>query len=357
MFSSHELEVLRDIHAIAGELQIPLMLVGAGARLVQLDMRYGILSGRTTRDWDLAVRVDSWPSFLALREAAIRSTRFSGTAVIHRLQHAGSMTIDLVPFGGVEERGTITWPGESRTMIIRGFQEAWNASESLQLSEDLCIRVITIPSMVVLKVFAHHDRGHETTKDLEDVTFLMEHYLEIGSNEERIFDELSPLLADGTLSYDAAGPYLLGRDVAALSTPADRTVLQAILEPMADPFGPQLDRVLRGARGITYEEQGYVPRIRIRRGEIGGRFPEADGWRRRPRVRGRRWVDRLSATRPFAAPAAPLPGVCLARMTRCPAGRSLRRGRGRAELWRPRGFSGKRRLWGRTACFRALSQG
>lgn len=255
MPSSHELEVLQDIHTVAEVLDIPLMLVGAGARVFQMELRYGIPNGRMTRDLDLAVRVETWSDFLALCNAALESARFRGTAVRHRLEHASGMPIDLVPFGGVEENGTITWPGEHRTMITRGFQDAWNVAESMQVADNLCIKVITVPSMVVLKIFAYQDRNSETAKDLEDVLFILKHYLQIASNEERIFDELSSMLASGDLSYDVAGPYLLGRDIAAIVMPDIRAALQDALEPLVNPFSPQLDQILRGTRGLADEEQ------------------------------------------------------------------------------------------------------
>lgn len=255
MTSSHELDVLRDIHIIAEVLDIPLMLVGAGALVFQMDLRYGILKGRMTRDWDLAVRVDTWSDFLALREAALASARFRGTAVRHRLEHVGGMPIDLVPFGGVEDNGTITWPGEHRTMITRGFQDAWNVAESMQVADALCIKVITVPSMVVLKIFAYQDRSSETVKDLEDILFILKHYLEIPGNEARMYDELPEMWEAGTLSYDTAGPYLLGRDIAAIVMPDTRAALHDALEPLINPFSPQLDRILRGTRGLADEEQ------------------------------------------------------------------------------------------------------
>lgn len=48
--------VLSDIGRIAGNT--PLLIVGAGARLLSFDIPLGISHGRSTTDWDIAVQLD-----------------------------------------------------------------------------------------------------------------------------------------------------------------------------------------------------------------------------------------------------------------------------------------------------------
>jgi predicted nucleotidyltransferase len=68
---------------------------------------------------------------------------------------------------------------------------------------DLC-------NLVALKLFAFTDRGDHTTKDLEDLTFILEHATD--ALHDRVFEEL-----DGHIliarPYEQYGALLLGRDL------------------------------------------------------------------------------------------------------------------------------------------------
>lgn len=65
MREDEQKQVLQDIKTIADNLQISLLLVGAGARILVFDKRYNI-QGRVTLDLDFAVKVDSWSDFQTL---------------------------------------------------------------------------------------------------------------------------------------------------------------------------------------------------------------------------------------------------------------------------------------------------
>ncbi|GAB1541132.1 hypothetical protein NUACC21_38020 [Scytonema sp. NUACC21] len=50
-------QFLSDFKAIIEPLQIPMLLIGAQARLLIFDSQYKI-QGRATTDWDVAVKLD-----------------------------------------------------------------------------------------------------------------------------------------------------------------------------------------------------------------------------------------------------------------------------------------------------------
>jgi hypothetical protein len=64
------------------------------------------------------------------------------------------------------------------------------------------VRVVTIPTLVMLKLVAHRDR--RKTDDLADVLFILENYSRY-ELEDRIFDELADQLASGELPFEHAG--------------------------------------------------------------------------------------------------------------------------------------------------------
>jgi predicted nucleotidyltransferase len=52
-------QVLTDLKAIIDTLQVPMLLIGAQARLLIFDSQYKV-QGRATTDWDVAVKLDSY---------------------------------------------------------------------------------------------------------------------------------------------------------------------------------------------------------------------------------------------------------------------------------------------------------
>ncbi len=69
MIDCKEKQVLSDLVSIVKALDLPMILVGAGARLLIFDRKYG--EGRSTKDWDVAVSIENWKAYERLRETLI----------------------------------------------------------------------------------------------------------------------------------------------------------------------------------------------------------------------------------------------------------------------------------------------
>jgi predicted nucleotidyltransferase len=69
--------------------------------------------------------------------------------------------IDLVPFGGVEDpAATIAWPPDrSIVMNVAGYREAFEAAPQVEIDAGLVVRVVSLPGLAILKLFAWADRG------------------------------------------------------------------------------------------------------------------------------------------------------------------------------------------------------
>jgi predicted nucleotidyltransferase len=173
----------------------------------------------------------SWTEYKRLHDQLTGSgAPFRGTATEHRFIHKSGTTVDLVPFGDIEEpEGTIEWPDSHAVMTVIGFREADEHAAQVQLAAGVQVRVVTIPALVILKLVAHRDR--RKTDDLADVLFILENYSRY-ELEDRIFDELSDQLASGALPFDRAGAFLLGRDMAAQCNPSNRPKLATILNDL-----------------------------------------------------------------------------------------------------------------------------
>lgn len=254
MINASETQALCDLQRIASSLDIPVMLIGAGARLLTLDWKYNLASSRTTKDWDLAVKVTSWDEFDRLRQALQQGTPalFKPTKLAQRLIHTSGIPIDLVPFGGLARaNGAIVWPDEEIEMTVLGFDEALAHAEWFKLEPDEKIAIATIPALLVMKFFAFADRKH--IDDLKDAVFILQHYLQ-HHNENRIFDELANQLAHGKIEYQQAGPFLLGKEAGQLCKHETVERLLPIIDSLIDPYSEKVGQ-LAGPLGDFDEEE------------------------------------------------------------------------------------------------------
>ena len=140
------------------------MVVGATARDLLLYHVHGIPATRATRDVDFAMAVENWEQFQTLRAALLATGEFAPGPVEHRLffrtpQGTTDIPIDLIPFGGVAENDTITWPPQRDTlMTVAGFEDAMAACVRVEAAPDFTIPVVSLAALSVLKVFAWADR-------------------------------------------------------------------------------------------------------------------------------------------------------------------------------------------------------
>jgi predicted nucleotidyltransferase len=133
-------------------------------------------------------------------------------------QAAGfSLPIDLIPFRGVASaNGTIEWPpNRDIVMNVAGFEEALTSSVSMEIDEDLSVRVASLPGLTLLKLVAWSDRGRETNKDAADFYRLIAAYADAG-NTARLYEHEMELLEAVGFDMQLAGAELLGSDVARL---------------------------------------------------------------------------------------------------------------------------------------------
>lgn len=207
--SAADLAAFDRVQRAASDRGVPVVLVGAGARLLRMDWPFGVDSPRTTRDWDFAVEVPDFETYEAMRRALAGGVTLRPGTV--RVSVTG-VSVDLLPFGPVESLdGTVYW--SSVELDVCGMTDAKATATPVALADGLSIPVPTIPALAALKCVAFEGRGRSDDKDLRDLHFIASAYDRCG-NEGRVFDELGKLLAEERLSYHLAGPTLLGRDIA-----------------------------------------------------------------------------------------------------------------------------------------------
>jgi len=271
------LDVLTVVDRVARSLGFDYFVTGAMARDILLYHVSGLETGRATRDVDIAVAVDSWPEFDAIK------TRLIETAAViaddnrpHRLFYrAGSQghsyPFDLLPFGGIEQPPSqIAWPPDlSIVMNVAGYREACAAAEHVELRPRFVVRVASLPSLAVLKLFAWNDRGFDDSRDALDFGVLLHSYGE-ARNEDRLYGEEMPLLEAVDYDIDLAGPRLLGKDAARIISPPTRDQVVALLDNPArrDRLARDMAKVFRAAEDPIAKAEVVIAQFRTGLAEI-----------------------------------------------------------------------------------------
>lgn len=238
-----DLKPLRDIQSIASTLRIPLLAVGANARLLVFDIPNRIEPHRTSTDWDVGVEVSQWELFSQLKEQAVESGLFSETSLEYRLLHKEtSLPIDLIPFGGVELNGIIRWPTSRNEMTVLGFQEALQHCSAVTLGDGLRINVPTLPLLIVLKLFAFHDRGAYNNKDAKDLLHMIRNYPMHGREADRFAEPYVSVIREDTHDDEVAALFL-GHDIARTCKPSTVEQIESIARRLVDPYSGEVDSI------------------------------------------------------------------------------------------------------------------
>lgn len=227
MISPREAESLAALVAVSQRLGIPLLLVGAFARKLGFDDPRGLVGPRT-RDWDFAADVPSLAAYEDMLRHLARESGFTVSIERGTARHPNGVELDVLPVGALAGSDLVVErPGS--VMTTRGYAEAWERAEGVEVSPGLFLRIPTASAYVVLKLFAWSDR--RLLKHLQDVDHVLIHF--DTSQGERLFD------ADadtdwGRVTVQVAGAWLLGREVARGFSPSTVAHLLTVVASIDD---------------------------------------------------------------------------------------------------------------------------
>ncbi|MBD3349701.1 MAG: hypothetical protein GF400_10980 [Candidatus Eisenbacteria bacterium] len=267
MIPERDQEVLQDLAEAAAHAKVSFFIVGAGARLLTHDWPRGIAGGRTTTDWDIAIRVGSWSEFERFKAALLAHKRgavfMAGRAPHQILHRSAGVPVDVIPFGLLEmPTGAITWPQGGPTMSVTVFSACESMCRSIGLASGLAVAAATVPALVLMKAHAHVDRfAAGESRDLRDIDFLLRTYAG-EQDDERVFDLGGDFIRSGKLLIEDAGAFLLGVDTALKTPDALLTPLLDLIGQTADPFGAVISALVSR---IWDEEEDLARREAIRR--------------------------------------------------------------------------------------------
>ena len=209
-------EVLRTVKGVCVDLGVPWVIVGATARDLVLHYGYGAQIKRATHDMDFAIEVAEWETFERVKQQLVERG-FSESKTQHRLYGPENETIDLVPFGQIENKDSvIAWPPRGEVaMNVLGFSEACEHADNVTIDDEsgFTVPVATPVGMVLLKIIAWTDRAPDIRrKDAADIKYIFENYELISSVQDEAYDaENEDTMANYDWDLTLACIHLLGR--------------------------------------------------------------------------------------------------------------------------------------------------
>lgn len=205
-------QVIEELRPLSDIDPDDIMVVGASCRDI-LHAAYGHdYPLRGTTDVDVAIALPAWAPFDRLTEQ-LKPTGSNGIRYL-----VGSIPVDFMPFGGVEDpAGTVMPRRRSEDMDVFGFSEVFAHALKLPLGEGLQIRIPSAAGYCALKLSAWVNRSVDYEfRDGPDIAAVVSWYSESEAIEVRLYETdegIETLLAAGSDRLLASAA-LLGRDVA-----------------------------------------------------------------------------------------------------------------------------------------------
>ena len=233
------IEILRIVADIAGQNKIKFFMVGAWARDMILNKKYGLSSPRMTEDLDLGVQVSNWDQYKQLADSLISTGDFqSNGKQLERINYKDGFPIDIIPFGLLSDNNNeIKWPPDHKIkMNIMGFDEVYVNAQPVRLKDapKLDIQVATPAGLTLLKLIAWRTGGPQRNqKDAIDLAFIISKYTDAG-NEDRLYNDFSEILEKYEFDTELAGAYLLGLDISKIG---QLTTLNFLVETLNREIG------------------------------------------------------------------------------------------------------------------------
>lgn len=169
--------LLRKLTDSFQKIDLEFFVIGATARDLVLQQLIGAESRRRTKDLDIAIAIPDWAVFEHLKDVLI-ADGFVKSADMHQRFYYGEYELDIVPYGVVAKGDdNIYWPPEEViAMSVKGFDEVLSDAISVSIDNEFYIKIASLHGLFLLKFNAWIDRNISTSKDAEDMSFILSNY-------------------------------------------------------------------------------------------------------------------------------------------------------------------------------------
>lgn len=190
------------------KFDIDFYLIGAQSRDVWTN--HLKIQKRITRDIDYSVLIGDRGTWSELNKYLIETEKFERDKKQPYRFYLRGFTIDLIPFGGIDQNDHVILDDPRTEISVYGYREV--TEEAVIINDKY--RVVTLPGLCILKLIAYNEKPEWRMKDWQDFLIIMSSYDEIAG--EKLFEGDYDDLIDGDFEYNIASARMLGRHMAVI---------------------------------------------------------------------------------------------------------------------------------------------
>lgn len=188
---------------------VPCYLIAAAAKDLQA-LRSGIKPVRYTNDIDFAIMVPDHAAYQTIMQDLL-GRGFHATRQPYRVVHTATDTVvDLLPYGGIEEQGTVHFHERETQLVMLGFAEVMQQADPIAMADGRTLHVPPLPGMCLLKLLAYGDRP-DRTKDLSDILSIIDQYFDVAL--DHLATDHADLLDEEPFDRNRCAARAIGRQI------------------------------------------------------------------------------------------------------------------------------------------------
>ena len=245
-------ELLRKLTDSFSKIDKEFYVIGATARDIIMQQLLDTASKRRTRDLDIAIAIPDWDTFEQVKQSLI-ADGFEKSRDMQQRFYYGEYELDIVPYGVVaKEDDNIYWPPEEIiAMSVKGFDEVLSEAIMVSIDDEFKIKIASLHGLFLLKFNAWLDRNAKTSKDAEDMSFILSNYF-MANLDREIHQEV----------YDwenfdeyIVGGYWLAHDLVALLDTGQLNYYKEVIEAelTKEEESQLINQMIENSYGLKYE--------------------------------------------------------------------------------------------------------
>lgn len=245
-------ELLRKLTDSFNKMDKDFYVIGATARDIIMQQLLDTESKRRTRDLDIAIAIPDWDTFEQVKQNLI-AEGFEKSRNMQQRFYYGEYELDIVPYGVVaKEDDNIYWPPEEVVaMSVKGFDEVLSEAITVSIDNEFKVKIASLYGLFLLKFNAWLDRNAKTSKDAEDMSFILSNYFM--ANLDR---EIHPEVYDWE-NFDEyiVGGYWLAHDLVTLLDAKQLNYYKEVIEGelTKEEESRLINQMIENSYGLKYE--------------------------------------------------------------------------------------------------------
>jgi len=198
---------------------IDFYLIGAFARDMWMNHLDELPLRRTTRDIDFSIYISDLQDFENLKKHLESNEGFSRGDEPYRIFAPDGTIVDLLPFGGIEKKGSVYLEGDTPIDIsVFGNRQVLKHAAIIPIAGGQ-FKICTLPGLCIMKLISGSEKADRFNKDMGDFYYILENYFEIAG--DTIYDSPYEDLIDEDFEPKRASAKMLGRQIGQILSEAD----------------------------------------------------------------------------------------------------------------------------------------